>query len=98
MTDSPPGRRSRAPQEPGTDTTPTGPIVNQPDDIPWHRPWARRRDAVAIERRFRIDQQCWRRRIDAARRLAHDGADDIAPYDGHWTSQWAPLPREQVSA
>ncbi len=55
------------------------------DDVPLHRPWSRRSDARAIERRFRIDQACWRRRIDYARRLSHDGRDElVAPY-GRWT-------------
>jgi hypothetical protein len=56
------------------------------DPVPLHRPWVRRPDAHEVERRFRRDRAGWRRRIDCARRLSHDGADPlVAPYGGRWT-------------
>jgi hypothetical protein len=55
------------------------------DEVPLHRPWARRPDAHEVERRFRIDRAGWRRRIACARRTSHDGRDElVAPYGG-WT-------------
>jgi hypothetical protein len=54
--------------------------------VPAHRPWAIRPDARAVEIRFRRDRDGWRRRIDCARRTAHDGRDElVAPYAGRWT-------------
>jgi hypothetical protein len=80
---------SRRPAQ-GTDSDKTTRANKSLDDkiahVPRHRPWARRPDAAVIERRFRIDQRCWRRRIDAARRLSHDARDElVAPYHGRWT-------------
>jgi len=59
--------------------------ITQDADVPVHRPWARRKDARDVERRFRIDRAGWRRRIDCARRTSHDGTDQAAPYHGRWT-------------
>jgi hypothetical protein len=55
------------------------------DDVPLHRPWARRPDAHAVERRFRCDQAGWRRRINAARRMTHDAADELVAPVGRWS-------------
>jgi hypothetical protein len=55
------------------------------DDVPLHRPWARRADARAVERRYRRDQAALRRRIDCARRTSHDGRDELAPA-GRWSA------------
>jgi hypothetical protein len=68
-----------------TSSTDTIPPPDMPP-VPLHRPWATRGDAHAVEIRFRRDRQQWRRRICAARRLSHDGADPlVAPYGGRWT-------------
>jgi hypothetical protein len=56
----------------------------QPADVPPHRPWARRRDARDVERRYLLDRDGWRRRILCARRMSHDAADPVAP-NGRWT-------------
>ena len=58
------------------------------DVVPVHRPWAGRADRHVVERRFRIDQAGWRRRIDCARRTSQDGRDElVAPYrGGRWTA------------
>jgi len=57
-------------------------------DVPLHRPWARRKDSADVERRYRIDQAAWPRRIDCARRTSHDARDEtVAPYrGGRWTA------------
>jgi hypothetical protein len=44
-------------------------------NVPVHRPWSRRGDGLELERRFRVDQAGWRRRIECARRLSYDAAD-----------------------
>jgi hypothetical protein len=68
-----------------TSSTDTIPAPGTPR-VPNHRPWSRRADAHAVERRFQQDRQQWRRRIDCARRLSHDGADElVAPHGGRWT-------------
>jgi hypothetical protein len=54
--------------------------------VPLHRPWAGRDHALDVERRFRVDQAGWLRRIDCARRTSHDGNDPAAPYHGRWTA------------
>jgi hypothetical protein len=74
---SPPDAENRRPiiGDTGSDKTtrankPLGATVpHSTDEVPSHRPWARRRDARDVERRFRIDQACWRRRIEFARRM-----------------------------
>jgi hypothetical protein len=53
-------------------------------DIPPSRPWARRADAHAVELLFCRDREAWRRRVDAARRLAHDGRDEFVAPSGCW--------------
>jgi hypothetical protein len=56
--------------------------INAVTDVPVHRPWSRRRDGREVERRFRVDQSCWRRRVDAARRLSYAASDEVAPRGG----------------
>jgi hypothetical protein len=84
----PPGKRSRAPQE-GPD--PKGkhiadqgneairPQPGHENAVPPNRPWSGRADAHTVELRFRRDRAGWRRRVDAARRLSFDAADEVAP-------------------
>jgi hypothetical protein len=55
-------------------------------EVPAGRPWALDHDADVIEARFRLDQAGWRRRIACARRISHDAADEVAPFDGRWTA------------
>jgi hypothetical protein len=53
--------------------------------VPWHRPWARRADAHDVEIRFRRDRDGWRRRIECARRLSHDGRDELVAPRAEWS-------------
>ena len=79
----PPGESGPGDGFGGTSRTTVAP----PADVPYHRPWAWRTDAEDVERRFRRDRAGWRRRIECARRLSHDGADElVAPYHGRWTA------------
>jgi hypothetical protein len=59
--------------------------LSPPDDVPVHRPWAGRDDARAVERRFRLDKLCWRRRINCARRLSYDARDELVAPGGRWS-------------
>jgi hypothetical protein len=88
---APPGKERTGPTAKdrlSTKTTGCGSAVETvtpTSDIPVHRPWSGRADAHAVELRFRRDRAGWRRRVDAARRLAYDGRDVVAP-GGRWNS------------
>ena len=59
-----------------TSSADTIPVPGTPT-VSHHWPWSWRSDAADVERRFRLDRDGWRRRIDCARRLTHDGRDEL---------------------
>ena len=106
MSTGPPGKEKRGPghtsqdpaDKPAAATAASNASLTRDGEVPPSRPWAGRADAPETERRFQCNQAGMRRRIDFARRSAHNAADPIAPYREGWTHWSTPAPPETEGA